>query len=81
MCLATPGRIVGISLEDPKFPVASVDFGPVTKSAQLVYLPEAQVGDYVIVQAGFAMRRVGAIEAEEAIRCARELASLDPGTM
>ncbi|MFZ0700041.1 MAG: HypC/HybG/HupF family hydrogenase formation chaperone [Thermoplasmata archaeon] len=80
MCLATPGRIVRISREDPLLPVASVDFGPVTKSAQLVYLPEAEVGDYVIVQAGFAMRRVSAVEAEEAIRCARELASMDPAT-
>ena len=80
MCLATPGRIVRISMDDPKFPVASVDFGSVTKTAQLVYVPEAQVGDYVIVQAGFAIRRVDEAEAQEAIRYAQELAATDPTT-
>jgi hydrogenase expression/formation protein HypC len=65
-------------MDDPKFPVASVDFGSVTKTAQLVYVPEAQVGDYVIVQAGFAIRRVDEAEAQEAIRYAQELAATDP---
>ncbi len=78
MCLATPGRIVSIAADDPRFPVASVQFGPLTKAAQLVYVPEAQVGDYVIVQAGFAIRRVSEAEAQEAIRYARELAATDP---
>ena len=76
MCLATPGRIVGISAADPRFPVAEVDFGSVRKSAQLVYVPEARVGDYVIVQAGFAIRRMGEREAEECLRSARELDEL-----
>lgn len=78
MCLATPGRILRISNEDPKFPVAWVDFGAVTKPAQLLYLPEAEVGDYVIVQAGFAMRRLDEAEAREAIRAAQELAAAGP---
>jgi hydrogenase expression/formation protein HypC len=76
MCLATPGRIVRISGDDPAFPIAEVEFGPVTKAAQLVYVPEARVGDYVIVQAGFAIRRLSEAEAEESLRYARELAEL-----
>ena len=76
MCLATPGRIIEISDEDPGFPVATVDFGSVTRSAQLIYVPEAKVGDYVIVQAGFAVRRVDPDEAEEALRCAAELSAV-----
>lgn len=72
MCLAIPGRIVRIVAEDPRFPVATVDYGSVTKSAQLIYVPEAQVGDYVIVQAGFAVRRVEETEAREAIRYAQQ---------
>ncbi|HTP54547.1 MAG TPA: HypC/HybG/HupF family hydrogenase formation chaperone [Thermoplasmata archaeon] len=73
MCLATPGRIVEISRADPAFPVARVDFGPVVRTAQLVYVPDARVGEYVIVQAGFAIRRLTAAEAEESLRYAREL--------
>jgi hydrogenase expression/formation protein HypC len=75
MCLATPGRIVRVSASDPQFPVAEVEFGSVTKTAQLVYVPDAQVGDYVIVQAGFAIRRLSEAEAEETFRYTEQLAS------
>jgi hydrogenase expression/formation protein HypC len=75
MCLATPGRIVRISAADARFPVAEVDYGHVTKTAQLLYVPEAGVGDYVIVQAGFAIRRLSPAEAEESLRAATELAA------
>lgn len=73
MCLAIPGRIVEISGADPRFLVARVDFGVGIRTAQLVYVPEARVGDYVIVQAGFAIRTLSAAEAEESLRAAREL--------
>ncbi|HTP55731.1 MAG TPA: HypC/HybG/HupF family hydrogenase formation chaperone [Thermoplasmata archaeon] len=76
MCLATPGRIVRIAVDDPRYPVAEVDFGSVVRPAQLVYVPDARVGDYVIVQAGFAIRRMSEREAEESLRYARELAAL-----
>jgi len=75
MCLATPGRIVRVSAADPQLPVAEVEFGPVTKVVQLVYVPEARVGDYVIVQAGFAIRRLSETEAEETLRYAEELSA------
>ncbi|MFY9717119.1 MAG: HypC/HybG/HupF family hydrogenase formation chaperone [Thermoplasmata archaeon] len=76
MCLATPGRIVEISTGDPAFPVARVDFGGVVRTAQLVYVPDARVGEYVIVQAGFAIRKLPPQEAEESLRCAREFDEL-----
>jgi len=66
MCLAVPGRIVAISA-DPTSPVAEVDYDGVRRSAQLLYLPEARVGDYILVQAGFAVRRLSDDEAREAI--------------
>jgi hydrogenase expression/formation protein HypC len=73
MCLTTPGRIVRITDPDGPFAVAEVDFGPVVRTAQLVYVPEARVGDYVIVQAGFAIRRLSESEAREALAYAVEL--------
>jgi hydrogenase expression/formation protein HypC len=78
MCLATPGRIVSVAGENPELRIAEVDFGPVRKSAQLLYVPEATVGDYVIVQAGFAIRRVPEEEARTAMEYAAQLAAMDP---
>jgi hydrogenase expression/formation protein HypC len=66
MCLAVPGRIVAIEA-DPASPVAEVDYDGVRKRAQLLYLPEARVGDWVLVQAGFAVRRLTAAEARETL--------------
>ena len=54
MCVAVPGRIVQI-LDGPGLPMATVDFGGITKQCCLAYLPEAVIGDYTMVQSGFAM--------------------------
>jgi len=79
MCLAIPGRIVEISADDPRLPSARVDFGGgIVRTAQLLYVPDARVGEYVIVQAGFAIRRLSAAEAEERWQAARELAAAAP---
>jgi len=66
MCLAIPGRIVAIG-SDAGAPVAEVDYDGVRRSARLIYLPDARVGDYVLVQAGFAVRRLSDVEAREAL--------------
>ena len=71
MCLAVPGRIVAISSVSGS-PVAEVDYDGLRRSAQLLYLPEARVGDYVLVQAGFAVRRLSDEEAHEAIELTRD---------
>ncbi len=73
MCLAIPGRIVRIDGSAADGRTAEIDYGPVRRSAHLLYVPEARVGDYVIVQAGFALRTVSPEEAEESLRAAEEL--------
>ena len=55
MCLAIPGKIECISGEDPLMRMGRVNFGGVFKEACLAYVPEAKVGDYVIVHVGFAL--------------------------
>ncbi|MCI4354221.1 MAG: HypC/HybG/HupF family hydrogenase formation chaperone [Thermoplasmata archaeon] len=72
MCLAIPGRIVQIDGTSPADRSARVDFGIAVKSASLVYTPEAQVGDFVVVHAGFATRLLSESEAREALEYARE---------
>jgi hydrogenase expression/formation protein HypC len=72
MCLAIPGRIVSINASEPAQPVAQVDFEGQLKTVSLLYVPEATVGEYVIVQSGFATRLVEEAEAREALALARE---------
>lgn len=62
MCLAVPGQVQNI--EDDQLRTATVSFGGVTKSVTLALVPEANVGDYVIVHVGFAISKLD----EEAAR-------------
>ena len=65
MCLAVPARV--ISIDDQ---LASVEVQGVRRAASLMLLPEAAVGDYVLVHAGFAMQIVDEeeVRAMEALR-------------
>ena len=65
MCLAIPGKIVGLSGNDPLTRMGRIDFSGVVKSASLAYVPEATIGDYVIVHAGFALSKVDEAEAQK----------------
>lgn len=65
MCLAIPGKIESISGEDPLARMGRVNFGGIIKEASLAYLPEAEIGDYVIVHVGIALSRVDEDEAHK----------------
>ncbi|HKN06086.1 MAG TPA: HypC/HybG/HupF family hydrogenase formation chaperone [Thermoplasmata archaeon] len=83
MCLTTPGQIVRIDSPTSDVRLAVVDFGVAVRTVNLVFTPEVAVGDYVIVHAGFATRRLAEEEAREALAYARELANsaaLPPAT-
>ena len=73
MCLAIPGRISELS-SNFGVPMAKVDFGGITREACLSYVPDARVGEYVLVHVGFAISRV---DEEEARRTYEALAELD----
>ena len=64
MCLGIPGRIVEVS-EDGALRMGRVEFGPISKSVCLAYVPEAEVGDYVVVHVGFAISRLDETEARK----------------
>ncbi len=67
MCLAIPGKIVEFH-EKHGVRMSKVDFGGITREACLEYLPDAKLGDYVLVHVGFAIGRVDAEEAERTYR-------------
>jgi hydrogenase expression/formation protein HypC len=71
MCLALPGRIEERTLGPNGLPFARVRFGAVTQDVCLSFVPEAVVGEYVIVHVGFAIQRLDAAEAERTLALAR----------
>ena len=76
MCLAIPGKITSIAGDDPLERMGKVDFGGIQKDVSLAYVPEAQVGDYVIVHVGFALSRVDESEANKVFEYLREMGEL-----
>lgn len=77
MCLAVPGKIVSISGESPLERKGKIDFGGILKEASLAYVPECNVGDYVIVHVGFALSRVDEAEANKVFEYLRQMESLE----
>ena len=64
MCLAIPGQLESIAEHDNDLMRSGVvRFGGITKQVNLAYVPDAQVGDYVLVHVGFAISIVDAAEA------------------
>jgi hydrogenase expression/formation protein HypC len=76
MCLAVPGKITSISGEDPLMRTGKVDFGGILKEVSLAYVPEAKLGDYVIVHVGFALSRVDEEEAKQVFEYLRQMQEL-----
>ncbi|MBK8167645.1 MAG: HypC/HybG/HupF family hydrogenase formation chaperone [bacterium] len=66
MCLAIPGRIAE-RYEENGLPMARVDYAGAVAAACLAYTPEAQVGDYVLVHAGFALQLLNEDEAQASL--------------
>ena len=65
MCLAVPGKLLSIEGSDPVFRTGRVSFGGIVKQIALAYVPEAKLGDYVLVHAGFAISTVDEAEAQQ----------------
>jgi len=76
MCLAVPGKVTRITGEEPMTRMGRIDFGGVIKEASLAFVPEALVGDYVIVHAGFALSRVDEEEAKKVFEYLRQIDEL-----
>lgn len=67
MCLAIPGKLISIEETNTIISKGKVDFNGVTKDVILSYVPEAQINDYVLVHAGFAMSVINEVKAKEMI--------------
>ncbi len=76
MCLAVPGKLIsteGSALER----TGRVSFGGTIKEVSLAYVPEANVGDYVIVHVGFALSTLDETEAQRVFEYLEDLGELE----
>ena len=76
MCLGIPGKIIEI-LSGEGLKMCKVDFGGVIREVCIETVPEAKVGDYAIVHAGFALNLLSEEEAAETISLLNEIAKLE----
>jgi len=76
MCLAIPGKVVGIA-EENGLRMGRVDFGGVIKRVCLDYVPEVMVGDYTIVHVGFALSKIDEEEAVRTLEVFRQMGVLE----
>jgi hydrogenase expression/formation protein HypC len=72
MCLGIPGEVVAVR-DDEGLRFGKVRFAGVSRDVCLECVPEAQVGDYVLVHVGFAIARIDAEEAARTYRILEEL--------
>ncbi len=76
MCLAVPGRILRIDEAGEAMPMGTVSFGGIEKRVCLSCVPEARVGEYVLVHVGFALQTVDEEEALKTLEILREMDEL-----
>ena len=75
MCLAIPGKVLQKEEREGAL-IGRVDFGGITREVQLDFVPEVEVGEYVIVHVGFALSRLDAEEAERTLEILKEMEAL-----
>lgn len=73
MCLAVPGKVLSIAGDDALTRTGRIDFGGVIKQVNLIYTPEADVGDHVLVHVGFAIAVIDEQEAERVFELLRQI--------
>ena len=78
MCLAIPGKIVSITSQlDETFRRANVSFGGIIKEVNLCMLPEAGIGDYVLVHVGVAISLIDQEEAEKTFSYLQQIGEVE----
>jgi len=85
MCLGVPGKVVSIEPDEFGVKMGTVSFGGIRKQVCLAYLPDVEVGEYVIVHVGFAISKIDEKEAQEVFEILRKMDELneldEPGSV
>lgn len=76
MCLGIPGKVEKIYNEGT-LKMGKVNFGGIIKEVCLDYVPETQVGQYVLIHVGFAISVLDEEEAQARLEAIREIDALE----
>ncbi len=76
MCLGVPGKVIEIEPNSLDMIMGKVSFAGIVKEVCLAYVPDIQIGEYVIVHVGFAISKVDEQEAMEVFRYLKEIEEL-----
>jgi hydrogenase expression/formation protein HypC len=76
MCLGVPGKIIEV-YKSNELKMGKIDFGGVVRESCLEYVPDANVGEYVIVHVGFAISLLSEEEANETLELLREIINIE----
>ena len=74
MCLAIPGKV--LSIAEGLGRIARVQFGGIVRTASLDLVPEAEIGDYVLVHVGYAISKIDEEEARKTMEALEQLAAV-----
>ena len=78
MCLSIPGKLIEITAAlDETFRTGKVSFDGVIKEVSLTLVPEANVGDYVLVHVGAAISTIDEEEAKKTFELLKQLDELE----
>lgn len=78
MCLSIPGKLIAITSQlDETFRVGKVSFDGIIKEVSLTLVPEANVGDYVLVHVGAAISTIDEVEAKLTFDLLKQLGELN----
>ena len=76
MCLAVPGKLISVDDGSALTRTGKVNFGGILKEVNLAYVPEAKLGDYVLVHVGFALSIVDEAEASQVFEYLKQMDEL-----
>jgi hydrogenase expression/formation protein HypC len=76
MCLAVPAKILSFDERNPNIKMAKVDFAGATTDVCMEWLPEAQIGDYVLVHVGTALSVIDKNDALESIKALKKMGDI-----
>ena len=73
MCLAVPGKLISVEGDDAMQRTGKVDFGGVVKEVSLACVPEAEIGQYLLVHVGLALSIIDEEEAQQVFDYLKEI--------
>ena len=78
MCLSIPGKLIEVVAElDPTFRIGKVDFDGIKKEVNLAMVPQAKIGDFVLVHVGAAISIINEQEAKETFELIKKMGEMN----